>query len=1035
VTHSPKELLRALHSLLDHALDLDLAAREAWLVQLRTEQPALAAEVEVLLATEAELDAQGFLAARHETAGLAGRPLGAYTLERPLGRGGMGSVWFARRSDGRYEGTAAVKLLNLALLDPIGIARFRREGTALARLGHPNIARLLDAGITDGGQPYLVLEYVDGTRIDRYCEARQLGPSERIALFLQVLDAVAHAHANLLVHRDIKPSNILVTADGKVKLLDFGIAKILEGEAAGADSSTLTEVGGRALTPEYAAPEQVSGGTITQSIDVYALAVLLYVLLSGRHPTGQGSRTPAEYLKGILDSEPPCLSTVIDAGERGYSGEELQRIHAGDLDNILAKALTKRPEERYATVAALADDLRRYLNHEPVSARPPQRSLTWRRWAVIPLLAGAAIGIALGAPAVASILHPSLIAKGQLARRDRIIVTEFQNHTPDSLLSGAITTALRIDLAQSPLIAVMSPSAVQRARQRIAGSNQRTPLTESTAHEVALREGIKAVLEGDISRLGPGWVISVELVRAGSDEALAVVRETARDSSDLLPAVDRVAQSLRRRIGESLRAVRADPPLVQFTTASLEALRHYAASLDALNREGDRPKARLLSEEAVALDSGFAMAWRALAVLYLALGPQTAMVDAASRAFRHRDRLTERERLRVTADYHNLVTQDYDQALAAFRTLLARYPDDPATLGSAAFVYFRLRQFAEAAQHYRLALQVDSSLSPLHVGLIETELNRGEYAAAREALARFRTLFPDNHFAEWEEWYLAVAQGDYTAAERHARLLLKESPDDADHRGEATRTLANLALLRGRAAEASDLRRSAMQVYEHNGDVQLSLGEVFTEAAAAIHLRNRPDQARLILERALRRHPLDSLSPADRPYVPLGVLYAELGDVRRASAMQADLERYGLTRGRFAEASWRRLRGAILLAKHRYLEAQAELRRAAERDECSVCALPALARSYDLAENGDSAAAIYERYLTTPWMKRLENDAVERGSILMRLGELYGGRGDRRRAQAMYGQVADLWRSGDAEFQLVATRARERSRNLETEAD
>jgi serine/threonine protein kinase/tetratricopeptide (TPR) repeat protein len=1027
--------------LLDQAIDLDPAAREAWLVQLRTEQPALASEVEALFADEVELDAQGFLAGRVQeavsaTPGLAGRPLGAYTLERPLGRGGMGSVWFARRSDGRYEGTAAVKLLNLALLDPVGIARFRREGTALARLGHPNIARLLDAGITDGGQPYLVLEYVDGTRIDRYCEARRLGPSERIALFIQVLDAVAHAHVHRLVHRDIKPSNILVTPDGKVKLLDFGIAKILEGETAGADSSTLTEVGGRALTPEYAAPEQISGGTITQATDIYALAVLLYMLLSGRHPTGQGSRTPTEYLTGVLDSEPPGLSTVVtDAEKRGYSREELQRIYAGDLDNILAKALRKRPEERYPTVAALADDLRRYLGHEPVSARPPRRSHRWRRWAAISLLVGAATGIALGAPAVVSTLHPSLIAKGQLAKRDRIIVTEFQNHTPDSLLSGAITTALRIDLAQSPLIAVMSPSAVQRARQRIAGSNQRTPLTESTAHEVALREGIKAVLEGDISRLGSGWVISAELVRAGSDEALAAVRETARDSSDLLPAVDRVARSLRRRIGESLRAVRADPPLVQFTTASLEALRRYAASLDALNREGDRPKARLLSEEAVALDSGFAMAWRGLAALYLSLGPQTAMVDAASRAFRHRDRLTERERLRVTADYHNFVTQDYDQALAAFRALLVRYPDDPAVLGSAAFMYFRLRKFADAAQHYRLALGIDSSLSPLHVGLIEAELNRGEYADAGKALERFRTLLPDNHFAEWEEWYLAVARGDYAAAERHALLLLKQSPGDADHRGEAIRTLANLALLRGRVREASDLRRSAVQVYEQNGDVQLSLGEVFTEAAAAIHLRRRPDQARSMLDKALRRHPLDSLSPGDRPYVPLGVLYAELGDVGRASALQADLERHGLTRGRFAEASWRRLRAAILLAKHRYLEAQGELRRAAERDECPICALPALARSYDLAENGDSAAAVYERYLTTPWMKRLENDAVERGGILMRLGELYEARGDRRRALAMYAQVADLWRSGDAEFQLVAARVRERSRNLATEAD
>src|SRR4051812_45276957 len=216
--------------LLDELLELDPAARAARIAQVRAADPALATGVEKLLEQERLLDEEHFLegsALASEEPSLAGRTLGAYTIDRPLGAGGMGSVWLAHRSDGRYEAAVAVKLLNLALLGRGGAARFAREGEVLARLAHPHIARLLDAGIADGGQPYLVLEYVDGEPIDGWCDAHRLDVKARLRLMLDVLDAVAHAHTNLVLHRDLKPSNILVTADGQVKLLDFGIAKLL----------------------------------------------------------------------------------------------------------------------------------------------------------------------------------------------------------------------------------------------------------------------------------------------------------------------------------------------------------------------------------------------------------------------------------------------------------------------------------------------------------------------------------------------------------------------------------------------------------------------------------------------------------------------------------------------------------------------------------------------------------------------------------------------------------------------------------------
>jgi serine/threonine protein kinase len=353
---------RALSPYLDHALDLTTDERQPWLDTLRRDDPALAADLESLLAENDALHDSGFLEGpammAEPPAPLAGLRVGAYTLISQIGRGGMGTVWLAERSDGLFTRKAAVKLLNAALMGRGGEERFTQEGTLLARLTHPHIAHLMDAGVTATGQPYLVLELVDGQHIDRYCTSRGLDVPARLRLFLDVLEAVAHAHANLIVHRDLKPSNVLVRDDGVVKLLDFGIAKLLDHEH-DAPAVALTVEGGRALTPEYAAPEQLTGGPITTATDVHALGVLLYVLLGGPNPAAGTSGSAAELIKAIVETDAPRLSDVAPNG----------RTLRGDLDNIVANALKKRPEERYASVTAFADDLRRYLNREPVSAR------------------------------------------------------------------------------------------------------------------------------------------------------------------------------------------------------------------------------------------------------------------------------------------------------------------------------------------------------------------------------------------------------------------------------------------------------------------------------------------------------------------------------------------------------------------------------------------------------------------------------------------------------------------------------------------
>jgi serine/threonine-protein kinase len=382
-----RERWQALSPLLDRALELEGGARSAWLGKLWEQDRAIAAELEAFIAERNTVEREGFLAysplaAFAPQTSLAGHTLGAYTLESQLGQGGMGSVWLARRSDGRFEGKVAIKLLNAALVGRAGEERFRREGSILARLAHPHIARLIDAGVSPAGQPYLVLEYVEGDRIDAFCDAKRLNVSERLRLFLDVLSAVAHAHANLIIHRDIKPSNVLVGERGDVKLLDFGIAKLLEDESALGNATELTRDAGRALTPEFAAPEQVLGDPVTTSTDVYALGVLLFALLAGQHPAEGHTHSAAELVKAIVDNDPPRISDAVtakkslpkktlaeNAARRAATPGSLKHVLRGDLDNIVARALKKNPQERYPSVTAFADDIRRYLRHEPVGAR------------------------------------------------------------------------------------------------------------------------------------------------------------------------------------------------------------------------------------------------------------------------------------------------------------------------------------------------------------------------------------------------------------------------------------------------------------------------------------------------------------------------------------------------------------------------------------------------------------------------------------------------------------------------------------------
>jgi non-specific serine/threonine protein kinase/serine/threonine-protein kinase len=342
------------------------AGRQARLEALAAADPEVLGAVARLLAAH---DAAGsFLEGGPGAAALddpgpdvLGRRNGPNEVVREIGRGGMGTVFLAVRADDQYRKEVAIKVVRAAIDRDRLVARFARERQILATLDHPGIARLIDAGTTATGLPYLVMDYVDGTPIDEHCERRQLGVEARVALFRRVCDAVHYAHGHLVVHRDLKPRNILVTADGTPRLLDFGIAKLLGPETGAADGATLTEIGLRVMTPEYASPEQARGEPPTTATDVYSLGVILFQLLTGQRPYRWTTTRLDEIVKTICDAPVPRPSTV--------ASEAVARLLRGDLDAIVLTALRKEPERRYGSVSQLSEDLRLHLAGHPVAAR------------------------------------------------------------------------------------------------------------------------------------------------------------------------------------------------------------------------------------------------------------------------------------------------------------------------------------------------------------------------------------------------------------------------------------------------------------------------------------------------------------------------------------------------------------------------------------------------------------------------------------------------------------------------------------------
>jgi tetratricopeptide (TPR) repeat protein/tRNA A-37 threonylcarbamoyl transferase component Bud32 len=960
---------------------------------------------------------------QHELQGALGS---TYRIVREIGGGGMSRVYLAEEvALGRQ---VVVKVLPPDLAAAINVERFRREIQLAAKLQHPHIVPLLSAGQA-ADVLYFTMPFIEGESLRaKLAREGELPVGETIRLIRDVTDALAYAHEQEVLHRDIKPDNVMVSRHHAL-VTDFGVAKALSeagGRPAGG-SSGVTTAGVAMGTPTYMAPEQAAADPqIDHRADIYAVGVMAYEMLAG-HPPFTG-RTPQQLLAAHVSRPPEPLHGVRSSVPP-------------DLAAVVMRCLEKRPADRWQT----AEELLRALEtvHTPgggtvsTSVFPspvgtPTAAARRRRALAAVGLAGLALGGgALALYSAGGFGSASLMDQGVLAERGRIIIADFRSPPADSALGGAVTEAFRIDLAQSPAVTLVQPDYVRQTLERMQ-RDPNTPLDAQVAREVAIRDGIEAVLSGDIAHAGTGFVISARLVSSSTGEPLVALREAAEDSTEILRAIDRLSHGLRRRIGESLKTIDDNEPLEQVTTPSLEALRKYSQSQTA-SSDGDTERSVALLREAIALDTGFAMAYRRLGVLIgNSGGRRSEQVDALSRAYAHRDRLTDRERYLTLGTYHLQVSGDREQAAAAYRSLLAEHPNDVVALNNLSIILSESRNFAEAETLAKRAIQAQPSVPAFWTNLLNAQVLQGKLDSAQASLTAMRAVSRSMAFSAELQAGLAVQRGDYDSAEAVVRSLAATRRESVERQRQVNGQLAGLAVVQGRLAEADGQLSRLVEINEQTGRPETAL--FFEMVRAGIELWFRGNSARALqqADAALRRRPLSTFDPRDRPYLGIALLYAEAGRPERARALLSEFERV-VPEGdrRLALEGRHAVLGAIALAERRPQDAISEFRL---QDQASmVGAAASLGRAYDLAGMSDSAIASYQRYLDTPFIGRLPLDAMWRARVLYRLGELYEEKGERVKAADRYVEFVRLWKRADPDLQPKVTEAKQRLEALSGE--
>jgi len=661
-----------------------------------------------------------------------------------------------------------------------------------------------------------------------------------------------------------------------------------------------------------------------------------------------------------------------------------------------------------------------------------KKLFTWRRalagggiaFAALALLAGTFMTLrALGVGPFGT-----LVSSGKLAKRARILVADFANRSTDPSLGRSLTEAFRIDLSQSPVVRVLTGTEIGAVLKRMERPES-TAVTPELAREIAEREGIPAIIAGDIAPVGQGYVLSARVLSTGDGAELTADRETAESETALLAALSRLSSSVRARIGESYRSLRNTRPLEDVTTGSLEALRLYTRGAEA-ELAGDLRQAADLFRQASATDTSFAMAYRKLAVmLQNARAPASEVTAAASAAFRHSDRMPPAERGLAIGYYYSSVVLDPARVIAAYRDVLAASPDQAVALNNLGVEYLRLGRWAAADSVYTRALVVnDSGVFQNWDGVISARFNLGYADSARRTLAAYHRRLPGLLAAVAYDGILQYAAGRWDSAAATARRLSSEAQGAPYLQRGGDDLLIAVLTVQGRLAAAAAIGTQREKIAGQGGDSGTALAYSAAQALAEVLLRGQAERAARMLDAALRRYPLERVAPANRPWLDLVETDALAG---RADQARATADRWARDVPAERRGSGYGLALAFVLAAERHpAESRAAFQAVAESLGCNACAEPWIARTWDAQGAPDSALAHYERYLVTPEFNLWSRDPTVRPWLLQRAGELHAQLGHRREAIERYTEFVELWKNADPDLQPVVRDVRARIAKL-----
>ena len=772
------------------ALEQEPAERSRFLHQACAGDDCLRVEVESLLSSfdGADTFLEDCPAAdllTKQSRAIAGKKIGAYRIVREIGRGGMAVVYLGERDDQSYRKQVAIKMVKPGIDTEQILQRFRNERQTLAALDHSNIVKLLDGGSMEDGLPYLVMEYVEGLPIDQYCDLHTLSIDERLPLFRQVCSAVQYAHENLVIHRDLKPGNILIAKGGVPRLLDFGIAKLLNPGLTQVPLATRT--GWRPMTPEYASPEQIRGRAITTAADVYSLGVLLFELLTGHRPYRAAvGQSFLEMERLVCETEPEKPSVVVSrmgektsadgaaptvvtpelvSTQRGLRPPELRRRLRGDLDTIVMKAIRKEPERRYSSVEEFSQDIERYLAGMPVLAR--KSTIAYRGGRFLrrhkESLATALTLLILVATLVGTSHFLFQRPNPNLTDKDTVVLTDFTNTTGDPVFDETLKQALAVQLGQSPFLNIISEQKLAEAL-RLMGRQPSDRVSGEVARQLCVRTGSKAIVSGSISNLGDEYVIAVSAVGCTSGDTLAQEQQEAGTKQEVLKALGKAASSLRGKLGESLASIQKFDVPLEATTASLEALKAFSMGAAIGGTKGDAESIPFL-KRAIELDPNLALAYLYLGNAYGNLGQEKLHIENIKKAYALSARVSERERYKISALYFWL-SGDLEQVSQLFEMWGKSYPKEVTPPADLAVIGVSLGQYEKAVTYTLDALRLEPNRTVAYSNLAQCYLALNRLDDAKKAIeqARGRTLETD--FIHLPEYELAFLTGDAAEMER-----------------------------------------------------------------------------------------------------------------------------------------------------------------------------------------------------------------------------------------------------------------------------